>query len=104
MNLAPWSQGWFVGRKKNNMQVNWTLDMNDEVGMCNNKTFQSLVCDVGGFENLPFVMCDVRNFIGRQRMALGKDGDGQTLMTYFSHMRQLNNDFSLKLTLILTTK
>ena len=58
-----------------------------------NKSFQSLVCDVGGFDNLPFMECDVRNYIGRQRRALGKDGDGQALMSHFSHMRQMNNDF-----------
>ncbi|XP_027915923.1 protein FAR1-RELATED SEQUENCE 7-like [Vigna unguiculata] len=52
------------GNKKLNMQVKQTLDMNDEAGVRINKSFQSLVCDVGGFENLPFVERDVRNYIG----------------------------------------
>jgi len=81
------------GNKKLNMQVKRTLDMNDEAGVRINKSFQSLVCDVGGFENLPFVERDVRNYIGRQRRALGKEGDGQALMAHFSHMRQMNNEF-----------
>ena len=35
--------------------------MNDEAGVCINKSFQSLVCEAGGFENVPFVERDVRN-------------------------------------------
>jgi len=81
------------GNKKLNIQVKRTLDMNDETGVRINKSFQSLVCDVGRFENLPFVKRDVRNYIGRQRRALGKEGDDQALMAHFSHMRQMNNDF-----------
>jgi len=75
------------------MQVKRTLDMNDEVGVRISKTFQSLVCETCGFENVPFVEHDVRNYIDKQRRRLCKDGDGHALITHFSNMRQLNNDF-----------
>jgi len=70
-----------------------TLDMNGEVGVLINKSFQSLVCEAGGFEIVPFVERDVRNYIGKQRKRLCKDGDAQTLITHFLNMRQLNHDF-----------
>jgi len=49
--------------------------MNDETGVRINKSFRSLVCEAGGFENVPFVERDVRNYIRKQRRRLCKDGD-----------------------------
>ncbi|XP_068466523.1 protein FAR1-RELATED SEQUENCE 2-like [Phaseolus vulgaris] len=36
---------------------------------------------------------DVRNYVSQHRRALGKDGDGRTLLAHFSCMRELNRDF-----------
>jgi len=91
-DLSPEKSRLIRGNKKIIMQVKRTLDMNDEAGVCINKSFQSLVCEAGGFENVPFVERDVRNYIEKQRRRLCKDGDLQALITHFSNMRQLNHD------------
>ena len=92
-DLSPKKSRLIRGNKKITMQVKRTLHMNDEAGVRINKSFQSLVCEAGGFENVPFVERDVRNYIGKQRRRLCKDGDAQALITHFSNMQQLNNDF-----------
>ena len=76
-----------------NLRVKRTIDLNDEAGVRTNKTYQSLVYVVWGYDNLPFVERDVRNYISQQRCALGKEGDDQALLKHFSRMRELNNDF-----------
>ena len=80
------------GNKKLNMQAKRTLDINDEADVRIHKSFRSLVCDAGGFENLRFVERDARNYIGQQRRALGKEGNGQALLNHFSSMKELNKD------------
>jgi len=54
--------------------------LNDETRVRTNKTFQSIVHAVEGYHNLPFVERDVRNYVSKQRRALGKEGDGQSLL------------------------
>ena len=58
-----------------------------------NKSFHSIVCDVGGYENLTFVERDVRNFVTKERRLLGKEGDGRALLNYFARMTECNKDF-----------
>jgi len=78
-----------------NLGVKRTIDFNDEADVRTNKTYQSLVHAAGGYDNLPFVECDMRNYLSQQRRALGKEGDGQTLLKHFSRMKELNRDFFL---------
>ncbi|XP_027936364.1 protein FAR-RED IMPAIRED RESPONSE 1-like [Vigna unguiculata] len=92
-DVSPTKSRLIRGNRKLNMQVKRTLDLNDQAGVRINKSFRSLVCDAGGFENLQFVERDARNYIGKQRRALGKEGDGQALLNHFSAMRELNKDF-----------
>jgi len=92
-DVSPSKSRLIRGNRKLNMQAKRTLDINDEAGVRIHKSFLSLVCDAGGFENLHFVERDARNYIGQQRRALGKEGDGQALLNHFSSMRELNKDF-----------
>jgi len=92
-DVSPTKSRLIRGNRKLNMQVKRTFDLNDQVGVRINKSFWSLGCDAGGFENLQFVERDAKNYIGKQRRALGKEGDGQTLLNHFSAMRELNKDF-----------
>jgi len=55
-----------------NLLVKRTIDLNDEAGVRTNKIYLSLVHVVGGYDNLPFVERDVRNYLSQQRCALGK--------------------------------
>ncbi|XP_059461860.1 protein FAR1-RELATED SEQUENCE 5-like [Corylus avellana] len=69
------------------------LDLNDTSGICLNKNFNSLVVEMGGFENVPFGEKDCRNFIAKAReLRLGKEG-GQVLCDYFRRMQDMNDDF-----------
>ncbi|XP_068466498.1 protein FAR-RED IMPAIRED RESPONSE 1-like [Phaseolus vulgaris] len=92
-DLSPTKSRLFCGNRKISLSAKRTLDLNDDARVRVNKSFRSLVGAAGGYENLSFVECDVRNFLSQHRRALGKDGDGQTLLSHFSRMRELNRDF-----------
>jgi len=49
------------------MYARQTVETNDEAGVQINKSFQSLVYEAGGYENVNFIERDVRNYIGQQR-------------------------------------
>jgi len=62
------------------MHARQTIDINDEVSVRINKSFQSLVYEAGAYENFNFIERYVRNYIGQQTRSLCKDGDGQALL------------------------
>lgn len=76
-----------------NLHVRRTIQINDDVGVRINKTFQSLVKDAGGHENIAFCEKDVRNYINKERRTIGKEGDDKALISYFCKMREQNTDF-----------
>jgi len=92
-HLSPHKSRLVRGNRKINMQAKRVIDINDQAGVCLNKSFRSLEFEAGGYENLDFVERDVRNYIGQQRRALVNDGDGQALFNHFSRIRELNKDF-----------
>jgi len=44
------------------------------------------VSAAGGYENLDFVERDVRNYVAQSRRALGKEGDGKTLLNLLNQV------------------
>ncbi|XP_042988752.1 protein FAR1-RELATED SEQUENCE 5-like [Carya illinoinensis] len=73
--------------------VKRVLDTNDIAGIRLNKSYGSLVVGVGGFENLPFLEKDCRNYIHKARhLRLGAGGAG-ALRDYFMRMQFNNNGF-----------
>ncbi|WVZ06519.1 hypothetical protein V8G54_019865 [Vigna mungo] len=96
-DLSPTKSRLFRGNKMMNLNVKRTLDLNAEAGVRINKSFRSLVCATGGYENMEFVEQDVRNYVAKQRRALSKDGDAKALLNHFSSMRELNKDFFLNI-------
>ncbi|XP_012575559.1 protein FAR1-RELATED SEQUENCE 5-like [Cicer arietinum] len=52
---SPTKARLFKANKKMNLHVKRTIQINDDAGVRINKTFQSLVKDAGGHENVPFV-------------------------------------------------
>ncbi|XP_014524450.1 protein FAR-RED IMPAIRED RESPONSE 1-like [Vigna radiata var. radiata] len=92
-DLSPTKSRLFRGNKRMNLNVKRTLDLNAEAGVRINKSFRSLVCATGGYENMEFVEQDNRNYVAKQRRALSKDGDAKALLNHFSSMRELNKDF-----------
>ncbi|XP_035551047.1 protein FAR1-RELATED SEQUENCE 2-like [Juglans regia] len=62
-------------------------------GIRMNKSFGSLIVGAGGFENLPFLEKDCRNYIDKARhLRLGKGGAG-ALQEYFCRMQYKNPGF-----------
>ena len=90
---SPTKSRLFMANKKMNLHVRITIQINDDAGVRINKTFQSLVKDAGGNENIPFCEKDVRNYINKERRAIGKEGDGKALISYFCKMREQNSNF-----------
>ncbi|XP_041009294.1 protein FAR1-RELATED SEQUENCE 5-like [Juglans microcarpa x Juglans regia] len=73
--------------------VKRALDTNDEAGIWMNKSFQALITDAGGFENVPFGEKDCRNYIDKARhLRLGKGG-AQVVLDYFRRMQYKNDSF-----------
>ncbi|KAF5480245.1 hypothetical protein F2P56_001008 [Juglans regia] len=57
------------------------------------KSFNALVIEVGGFEKLPFIENDARNYIDKARhLRLGKGG-ANALRGYFERMQYKNDEF-----------
>jgi len=71
--ISPSQSRLFAGNKKIDMHAQRTILINDEAGVRVNKSFRSIVCDAGGYENLTFVEIDVRNFVTKERRLLGKE-------------------------------
>jgi len=58
-HLSPHKSRLVRSNRKINMQAKRVIDINDQAGVCLNKSFQSLVFDARGYENLDFVERDV---------------------------------------------
>ncbi|XP_017416599.1 protein FAR-RED IMPAIRED RESPONSE 1-like [Vigna angularis] len=98
-DLCPNNSNLFAANRKLSMQEKHTLEVNHDAGVRLNKSFLSIVNDAGGYENMDFVERDARNYIVQHRRSLCKDGDGQTLLRYFSSMKDTNNEFFYDITL-----
>ncbi|XP_042979910.1 protein FAR-RED IMPAIRED RESPONSE 1-like [Carya illinoinensis] len=73
--------------------VKRVLDTNDLAGIQASKSYGSLVVGAGGFENLPFLEKDCRNYIDKARhLRLGVGGAG-VLRQYFLRMQYKNPGF-----------
>ncbi|KAI9196612.1 hypothetical protein LWI28_025428 [Acer negundo] len=69
------------------------MDTNDMSSVRMNKSFGSLVVGTCGFENLPFLEKDCRNYIDKARhLRLGADGAG-ALQEYFVRKQYKNHGF-----------
>ncbi|XP_042972714.1 protein FAR1-RELATED SEQUENCE 5-like [Carya illinoinensis] len=69
------------------------LDTNDVAGIRLNKSYGSLVVGVGGFENLPFLEKDCRNYNHKARHLQLGVGGAEALRDYFMTMQFKNNGF-----------
>ncbi|XP_041017006.1 protein FAR1-RELATED SEQUENCE 5-like [Juglans microcarpa x Juglans regia] len=92
-DLSPRKSQFFRCNRKVSDAVKRVLDTNDLAGIRMNKSFRSLVVGAGGFENLPFLKKDCRNYIDKARyLRLGAGGAG-ALQEYFLRMQYKNPGF-----------
>ncbi|XP_042941235.1 protein FAR-RED IMPAIRED RESPONSE 1-like [Carya illinoinensis] len=91
--LSPQKSQFFRCNREVSEAVKRVLDTNDLAGIRMNKSFGSLVVGAGGFENLPFLKKDYRNYIDKARyLRLGAGGAG-ALRDYFARMQYKNPGF-----------
>ncbi|KAF5477392.1 hypothetical protein F2P56_004037 [Juglans regia] len=91
--LSPQKSRFFRCNREVSETVKRVLDTNDIAGIRMNKSFGSLVVGAGGFENLPFLEKDCRNYIDKARhLRLGAGGAG-ALQDYFCRMQYKNPGF-----------
>ncbi|XP_042939348.1 protein FAR1-RELATED SEQUENCE 5-like [Carya illinoinensis] len=92
-DLSPKKSRFFRCNREVSGAVKRVLDTNDLAGIRMNKSFGSLVVGAGGFENLPFLEKDCRNYIDKARhLRLGAGGAG-ALRDYFLRMQYKSNGF-----------
>ncbi|XP_042971217.1 protein FAR1-RELATED SEQUENCE 5-like [Carya illinoinensis] len=92
-SLSPKKARFFRCNREVSESVKRVLDTNDLAGIRMNKSFGSLVVGAGGFENLPFLEKDCRNYIDKARhLRLGAGGAG-ALRDYFLRMQYKNSGF-----------
>ncbi|KAG6700545.1 hypothetical protein I3842_08G117700 [Carya illinoinensis] len=88
--LSPRKARFFRCNRAINDSVKRQLDINDKAGISMAKSFNPLVVEAGGYDNLPFVEKDARNYIDKARyLRLGK-GDAYALCGYFERMQYKN--------------
>ncbi|KAF5451893.1 hypothetical protein F2P56_026951 [Juglans regia] len=91
--LSPKKSRFFRCNREVSDSVKRVLDTNDLASIRMNKSFGSLVVGAGGFENLPFLEKDCRNYIDKARhLRLGAGGAG-ALREYFCRMQYKNPGF-----------
>ncbi|XP_041017868.1 protein FAR-RED IMPAIRED RESPONSE 1-like [Juglans microcarpa x Juglans regia] len=73
--------------------VKRVLDTNDLASIRMNKSFGSLVVGAGGFENLPFLEKDCRNYIDKARHLQLGAGGASAFREYFCRMQYNNSGF-----------
>ena len=89
---SPTKARLFKANRKMNLCVKRTIQNNDDPGVRIKKTFQPLVKDVGAHEITPFCKRDMGNYVNKERHAIGKEGDGMVLISYFCKMREQNQN------------
>ncbi|KAK0591221.1 hypothetical protein LWI29_037225 [Acer saccharum] len=86
--LSPKKSRFFRCNREMSDAVKRVLDTNDIAGVRMNKSFGSLVVGAGGFENLPFLKKDCRNYIDKARhLRLGADDDGRLKNVFWADPR-----------------
>ncbi|KAG2693966.1 hypothetical protein I3760_08G119400 [Carya illinoinensis] len=91
--LSPQKARFFRCNRAIDDFVKRQLDINDKAGKGMSKSFNALVVEAGGFEKLPFIEKDARNYIDKaQHLRLGKGG-ADALRGYFERMQYKNDGF-----------
>ncbi|KAG6696725.1 hypothetical protein I3842_09G163000 [Carya illinoinensis] len=92
-DLSPKKSRFFRCNREVSDAVKRVLDTNDLVGIQTNKRYGSIIVDAGGFENLPFLEKDCRNYIDKARHLWLSAGCAGALLEYFLRIQFKNHGF-----------
>ena len=67
--------------------------MNDCARINNNRNFNSIIVEVGGYENVSFIEKDCRNLIDKTRRLQLGEGDAMTILKYVQKKQADCNEF-----------
>ena len=63
------------------------------------QSFKSIVVEAGGYENVPFLEKDARNYVDKARQLRLGEGDATAIQKYFQKMQVENDGFFFSLDL-----
>ncbi|XP_042978527.1 protein FAR1-RELATED SEQUENCE 5-like [Carya illinoinensis] len=72
------------------------LEINDEAGIRTSKTFQSVVVEAGGYENVPYGQKECQNYIEKARQLRLGVGGVEALTNYFQDMQKKMQNFFMR--------
>ncbi|KAL6531352.1 hypothetical protein OROMI_027715 [Orobanche minor] len=90
---TPGKLRYFKKNRKLSSMVKRKLEMNDRAGIRTNKSFNACTVEVGGIENVPFLLKDCYNFVDKSRKLRLGDGDAIAVQNYFLKMQENNAKF-----------
>ncbi|XP_073121577.1 protein FAR1-RELATED SEQUENCE 4-like [Henckelia pumila] len=82
-----------------NANVKRQLEVNDIAVIPLHKSYNSVVVEAGGYENMTFIENDCRNYIDKVRKLRLGGGDAATIQAYFPKMQSLSPGFFFSLDL-----
>ncbi|XP_042954662.1 protein FAR1-RELATED SEQUENCE 5-like [Carya illinoinensis] len=91
--VSPGKARHFRCFKKVDARVAKRLEINDEAGIRTSKTFQSVIVEAGGYENVPFGQKECQNYIEKARQLRLRVGGVEALTNYFQEMQKINAEF-----------
>ncbi|XP_073138623.1 protein FAR1-RELATED SEQUENCE 5-like [Henckelia pumila] len=97
--ISPSKSRVFRCYRQLNAHVKRQLEVNDIAGIPLHKSYNSVVVEKGGYENITFIEKDCRNYIDKVRKLRLGEGDAAAFQAYFSKMQSLCPGFFFSLDL-----
>ncbi|CAA0830217.1 Protein FAR1-RELATED SEQUENCE 5 [Striga hermonthica] len=79
--------------RKLSSNIKRKLEVNDVAGIPLHKSFNSVVVEAGGYENITFMEKDCRNYVEQARCLRLGEGDATAIQSYFSDVQARCSDF-----------
>ncbi|KAH9734196.1 protein FAR1-RELATED SEQUENCE [Citrus sinensis] len=91
--LSPDKARYFLCNRRISASAKKRIEMNNCAGIRIAQNFNSIVVGAGGYENVPFLEKDCRNFVDKTRRLQLEEGDAMALLKYFQKKQAECNGF-----------
>ncbi|KAH9703433.1 protein FAR1-RELATED SEQUENCE [Citrus sinensis] len=91
--LNPNKARYFSCNRRISTSAKKRIEMNDCAGIRIAQNFNSIIVGAGGYENVPFLEKDCRNFVDKTRRLQLEEGDAMALLKYFQKKQAECNGF-----------